>query len=113
MAASAVRCKPRMIDEANLRRRANSANARARKFGAVGTITWQDIADALVAAQGRCQNEGCSRPFGGPHGRFRDQWVISFVIPLSHGGPCCRANMRIIWRLCEMRRTHELGVRWI
>jgi 5-methylcytosine-specific restriction endonuclease McrA len=101
-----------MIDEANLRKRASAANARARKFGLVGRITAEDIAGALRAAGGKCQNPECGRSFGSRYASFREQWVISFQIPLSHGGACSRENLQVICRLCEMRRTHELGVRW-
>jgi 5-methylcytosine-specific restriction endonuclease McrA len=102
-----------IVDESNLRRRAAAANRRAAKFGVPGKIAAEDIADALAEADGKCGNQGCGRPFGSPHfGRFRDQWVVSFRVPLSHGGPCCRENIQIICRKCEIQRTHNLGVLW-
>src|ERR1035437_4453428 len=94
-------------DLAVLRRRVPEINSRARRLGATGQITADDLGDKLADAHGSCSSSG--KDFGP---RFADKWAISFRVPLSRGGECSRANIDIICRACEMRRAAKLGVKW-
>ena len=90
-----------------LRRRVSGINSRARRLGATGQITADDLGDKLADAHGSCSS--CGKDFGP---RFGDKWAICFRVPLSRGGECSRANIDIICRACEMRRAAKLGVKW-
>jgi hypothetical protein len=94
-------------DRAALRRRVSSINSRARRSGARGQITADELAEKLAAAKGKCF--ACSKLFGP---RFGDRWIICFRVPLSRGGECKIANIGIICRACEMHRAAKLGVKW-
>ena len=87
-----------------LRRRVLQINSRARRLGSPGQLAVTDITERLAGARGRCS--ACGKNFG--H-RFRDRWVVSFVNPLSQGGECCRENISIICRQCEMGRSAKMG----
>lgn len=93
-------------DLAALRRRVPEINSRARRMGAKGQITADDLGDKLADAGGRCS---CGKDFGP---RFADKWTICFRVPLSRGGECSRANIDLICRACEMSRAAKLGVKW-
>src|ERR1035437_7723905 len=88
-------------------RRVPEINSRARRMGAKGQITADDLGDKLADAHGSCSS--CGKDFGP---RFGDKWTICFRVPLSRGGECSRANIDIICRACEMRRAAKLGVKW-
>ena len=90
-----------------LRRRVSGINSRARRLGATGQITADDLGDKLADAHGSCSS--CGKDFGL---RFGDKWTICFRVPLSRGGECSRANIDLICRACEMRRAAKLGVKW-
>ena len=90
-----------------IRRRAAGTNSRARRSGARGQITADELAEKLAAAKGKCS--ACQKCFGSHH---RDKWVICFRVPLSMGGECKIANTGVICRQCEMERAATLGVKW-
>ena len=103
----ARRLEPAWYDATTLRRRVPEINSRARRMGAQGQITADDLGDKLADAHGSCSS--CGKDFGL---RFGDKWTICFRVPLSRGGECSRANIDIICRACEMRRAAKLGVKW-
>ena len=90
-----------------LRRRAARTNSRARRMGARGQITADELAKKLAATEGKCS--ACRKLFGPQR---RDKWIICFRVPLSRGGKCDIANININCRECEMRRAATLGVKW-
>jgi hypothetical protein len=90
-----------------LRRRAARTNSRARRMGARGQITADELAKKLAATEGKCS--ACSKLFGRQR---RDKWIICFRMPLSMGGKCDIANINISCRACEMSRAAKLGVKW-
>jgi|ERR1017187_748737 hypothetical protein len=90
-----------------IRRRAAGTNSRARRMGARGQITADELAKKLAATKGKCS--ACRKLFGPQR---RDKWIICFRVPLSMGGECKIANTGIICRQCEMERAATLGVKW-
>lgn len=90
-----------------LRRRAARTNSRARRIGARGQITADELAEKLAATEGKCS--ACSKLFGPQR---RDRWIICFRVPLSMGGKSDIANINITCRQCEMERAAKLGVKW-
>src|ERR1039457_3420729 len=90
-----------------IRRRAAGTSSRARRIGARGQITADELAKKLAATEGKCS--ACSKLFGPQR---RDRWIICFRVPLSMGGKCDIANINITCRQCEMERAAKLGVKW-
>src|ERR1035441_549299 len=88
-----------------LRRRAARTNSRARRMGARGQITADELAKKLAATEGKCS--ACSKLFGPQR---RDRWIICFRVPLSMGGKCDIANINI--RSEERRVGKESRYRW-
>ena len=86
-----------------VRRRVGQINSRARRQGAPGQITAADLVEKLDT-QKRCAT--CGKVFGT---RFHDRWMVSFVVPFLLGGECCRANISVICRQCEMERSAKMG----
>ena len=93
--------------EDTLRCRVRNINSRARRASAPGQITVAGLAEELADAKNRCSR--CGKPFGS---RYRDCWVVCFVVPFSQGGECARANITITCRGCEMKRAKKMGIHW-
>jgi hypothetical protein len=59
-----------------LRRRAAGTNSRARRSGAQGQITADELAEKLAATEGKCSD--CAKAFGLQR---RNKWTICFRVP--------------------------------
>src|ERR1017187_4183333 len=92
----ARRLEPAWYDATTLRRRVPEINSRARRMGAQGQITADDLGDKLADAHGSCSS--CGKDFGL---RFGDKWTICFRVPLSRGGECSRANIDLGDKLAD------------
>jgi hypothetical protein len=90
-----------------IRRRAAGTNSRARRSGAQGQITADELAEKLAATEGKCSD--CAKAFGSQR---RNKWTICFRVPLLLGGKCAIANINISCQACEMSRAAKLGVKW-
>ena len=97
-----------MIDATrrSLQVRVGGINRRARRAGAPGRISVDDLEQRLLQAGDVCPH--CDTPFGSS---FRDRWTCCFAIPLSRGGHNTVENCLILCRGCEMERASSLGVR--
>lgn len=83
--------------------RADEARRRARKLGAGGTYTRDDILHQLQAQKGRCW--WCEAKVG-------DKYHVDHLIPLARGGSNDARNIVISCPKCNMSKNDKLPSEW-
>jgi 5-methylcytosine-specific restriction endonuclease McrA len=80
-------------------KRKNQAKRRARKHGAGGSFTLQDIQDLLQKQTGKCAYfEHCGHQFVGL------KYHIDHIRPLARGGDNTRLNLQLLCAPCNIRK---------
>jgi 5-methylcytosine-specific restriction endonuclease McrA len=78
-----------------LKRRANQANYRARRSGAGGRHSAEDVAVLMQLQKGKC---ACCRA------SVADEYHVDHVLPLALGGTSDRENLQLLCPPCNMSK---------
>lgn len=79
--------------------RAQSHRRRARKVAASGSYTPNDIADLLVAQDGRCNLCNIT---------LKPNYHIDHIVPLVHGGSNWPTNLQLLCPACNLRKGAKM-----
>ena len=71
---------------------------RARKKGADGSFTKEDIADMHIKQKRKCAICKCS---------IKDSYHIDHIIPLFRGGSNYRKNLQLTCQTCNLKKGHK------
>lgn len=74
-----------------------------RVHGVPGSITKEDIADAISAQDGRCAYCMCS---------LDDGYTVDHVVPMSKGGPNTRGNIVAACKSCNCSKNDKSLEEW-
>lgn len=97
----------RQTERGIIAKRTRAHNRRARKRGAVGTHTTEELYQQLKHQKGKCYY--CHVKLG----KGRDSWNGDHIIPLSRGGTNTIDNIVIVCPSCNFRKGTKLPHEWI
>lgn len=103
-AARTARYKERFPERVRQQKRDAAKNGSARRRGAEGRFTKEDIQLLFVAQKGKCAEPSCKVKL--------DKYHVDHVMPLSRGGTNWPDNLQLLCPSCNLRKHRRDPYEW-